>query len=489
MTSLSSLIFFLLCFFSLGPLASSTSGIHWHQGSVQSAFLLAKKENKPLFLYWGAAWCPPCNQIKRTIFSKPQFQSIIKKFIPVYLDGDKKRAQIWSERFGTVGYPTMIILSPQGVEVNRLPTGLQVDEYTSLMSKSILKMRPISELLELALQKKLKKKEDWQLLSSHSWHQEKKMETFKILYQNCPSSFLISKSRLLLQYLSLVKKLSTKEQFFFKEKFLNILTKKSLLYSNLESLFFQAENFITVLFSPRDIHSKEFIKTYLNQMKIIEADSTLSIDERLSSLSPAISLHKVFNKKAPYSKNFKRHILKISLWASENSKNQHQRQAAMSTAIWNLKETGQLKQAIKLSKEEILKSESPFYFMSYLGSLYKKIGNKSLSIDWYEKAYISAKGEATKFQWGTRYALAIIELFPKNIKRLQKHLKNIMNDISKSEGAFHGRNQLRFSQLSKGLKKWGKTRKSQIVAVKDQLKNHCQFFLQKKKCLEWSKII
>ncbi|HXU54481.1 MAG TPA: hypothetical protein VN744_03550, partial [Casimicrobiaceae bacterium] len=34
-------------------------GIAWQKGDVDAAFASAMAQNKPVFLYWGAVWCPP----------------------------------------------------------------------------------------------------------------------------------------------------------------------------------------------------------------------------------------------------------------------------------------------------------------------------------------------------------------------------------------------------------------------------------------------
>ena len=34
------------------------AGIDWYAGDVDAAFAAAKAADKPLFLYWGAEWCP-----------------------------------------------------------------------------------------------------------------------------------------------------------------------------------------------------------------------------------------------------------------------------------------------------------------------------------------------------------------------------------------------------------------------------------------------
>ena len=71
-----------------------------------------------MFVYWGAKWCPPCNQVKATLFNRQDFIERSRAFVPVYVDGDSPGAQKLGARFKVSGYPTMVLFNPQGARAD-----------------------------------------------------------------------------------------------------------------------------------------------------------------------------------------------------------------------------------------------------------------------------------------------------------------------------------------------------------------------------------
>ena len=146
--------------------------IAWQTGDVDAAFAKAKAENKPLFLYWGAVWCPPCNEVKATIFSRQDFIERSRNFIPVYVDGDAKGAQKLGARFNVSGYPTMVLFTPEGTEITRLPGEVEAGRYMQVLALGMNGARPVKETLAAALApggSAALRPEDWRMLAWYSW--------------------------------------------------------------------------------------------------------------------------------------------------------------------------------------------------------------------------------------------------------------------------------------------------------------------------------
>ena len=98
-------------------------------------------------LYWGAKWCPPCNQLKATLFNRQDFVERSKAVVPVNLDGDQPGAQKLAARFRVRGYPTMILLAPDGGEITRLPGEADAPQVIAMLQRGQAGGRPVKTLL------------------------------------------------------------------------------------------------------------------------------------------------------------------------------------------------------------------------------------------------------------------------------------------------------------------------------------------------------
>lgn len=73
----------------------------------------ARSANKPLFMYFGATWCAPCQSLKRTTWADRDVETALQGYIPVNIDIDEQRALAQQYAFSD-GIPFFIVMTPEG---------------------------------------------------------------------------------------------------------------------------------------------------------------------------------------------------------------------------------------------------------------------------------------------------------------------------------------------------------------------------------------
>jgi len=451
---------------------SHNGPIHWFEGSIEEGFALAKAKNKPVFLYWGAVWCPPCQEIKHTVFKSPQFIAQTKLFVPIYLDGDTDRAQAWGETFGVKGYPTMIIFNPDGHEITRIPGGIDISRYNTVLALSLNTMRPTSMLVELALTEPSKlQASDFVQLAYYSWGQDSDS-----LPEGTPATFFRDLSelsdepetsaRLYMQYLtSLAEELKTQvsedERVEPAEphsteayaQLMGYLDSTTLTLACWEYFGYYAEDIIGLpVFSEAELGPLK--EKWQAKMLALRSQQSLSTAEQLTAWLPLLQFHFLEDEDAALPESVIADLKADVKKADNETSNSYARQSVVSQMEYLLQSAKLYDDARELLLAELEKSASPYYFMSGLAYLEEEQGNLIEALEWRRKAYENSTGEATRFQWGASYVRAIIRITPEDHELVMASSMKLFDELQGDHAPFSGRNFRVLRSVSTQLSTW-----------------------------------
>lgn len=451
-------------------------GIEWFEGDVDAAFAAARAANKPLFLYWGAEWCPPCGQIKATIFNRREFQERSRLFIPVYLDGDTPSAQKQGERFGVVGYPTMILFNPQGTELTRLPGGVDVERYGKILDVALAEARPVKEILAAAAHGGEVTNGDWQLLAYYSWATDngramskaRATGTFRALSSRCPVELQPDCARLYFEYLGAAAEDAADGKTGFtgldraegRKKLLELLALPAVGRANVANLFYGAKDIVGLLSdagSPERWQLTDAWRSALDRLKSAEGGAALSAAEQLNLIRARVQLAKLDAPGAPLPPALLDEARKAVQQVDAATTDVYARQAAINSAANLYWEADLDEDANRLLVAELTKSKTPYYFMLDLADLAEKAGRSDEAVQWLARAYAGAEGPATRFQWGYNYLIGLLELTPDDTATIEKAGLQVLGELDDSPDAFYQRTRMRLDELSRVLLEWGAT--------------------------------
>ena len=433
--------------------------IEWNEvrqaGELEAAFALARSQQRPLFLYWGAVWCPPCNRVKSEIFARDEFVRRSASVLCCHLDGDSPGAQALAARYGLRSYPTLVLFAPDGREITRLPCELDGELFVGAFDTA-LAVHASGSSATIALEAALEPDgarnlgaNEWSLLSHYSWDTDEGRlldgrdlaATLLALVRVCDDADAAARLGLHAQLAAAGKGVDAAANA---DGLMAVFSDARLARANMDILSNSGVNLIK--FASR---REELAAVLSGAAAQWTDDFWLGAPDRLAAVRLQMRLTRLLTSTQGLQEQVRDRVEA----ALAESTDPYERHTLVNTAVSALNDAGLAAQAEQVLLAELPRSHAPYYFMLSLATGAKRRGDMAAAIDWYEKAWNAAVGPATRLQWGVTYLNSLMELQPQDTARIEQAEQGLRTDIAAAGAdAFEQRNLAQLQKLSAEFK-------------------------------------
>lgn len=425
---------------------NEVEGVDWRT-DPEAALEEARSSDRAVILYFTAEWCPPCHELKAHVFSQPSFIEKSRLFVPVYLDFDQPQTQSWSEEWGVVGFPTLVVLDQDGTEIQRISGGMNLAAYEEVLETALSETQPIDVLLgglddaddlTPASCRRLAYHE-WSLNSDYSELESEIGAKLLLAGQHCPAEAPVVRARLRLVAATLLAPASAAALTAGDEIDPTMWQALEGVYEISQDPALADPNALIIASAPQEYHSLahryaeakgvdavtpwlESLARFAENPENTSFTRLLAIGGRLALLSDADGDDSLPEVDVVAAREAVAELL-------GEEPDGYGRSALLLPAVRTLKILGDYDVAQNLLLEEIPKSKTPYYPMSSLAGLLEETGDNEQALEWFEKAYDNAEGRMTRLAWGYRYARARIRLDPDDSDRIVTTAVRVINEI------------------------------------------------------------
>jgi thioredoxin-related protein len=484
----------------------NVEGIAWAKGDqsaqMDALFTQARQQGKPLFLYWGAKWCPPCNQVKATVFARPDFVALSRKMIAVQLDGDTAGAQRLAEQFKVRGYPTMIVFSAQGQELMRLPGEVDAQQYLQALQVAMQATRPMAQVLAAARRGDRLSAEEWRRLAWYSWETDAQQlieadqlaPLLRQLARACAAQDLsaqnnASTTRLLIKGVlaavdargaqSMDAALDPELRFDAGAAVMRMLGDGVSARQHTDIVTASAKKVVEALSRAGSLERRQLVNAWNQSALRLQTDAKVSRADRLGALAARVALAGLpgeHNDPGVVGRELQDDVRATVATMDRDTSDADERQAVVIAAADLLEDAGLTREAVALLESNLGRSHSPYYLMSELAASAKKHGDKLAALEWSRKAWEASHGPATRAQWGSTYVGNLIELAPEQTDRIEAAARRMLRELGETPDAYFARN-VRYAQRMAGqLLQWGAegAEHERLVRIEQQWRPVCR---------------
>ncbi len=459
------------------PAHADVPGIDWFAGDVGRAFELASRENKPVFLYWGASWCPPCQQLKSSVFARSDFIAKTRQFIAVYLDGDEPGAQKWGEVFRVRGYPTVVILRPDQREVMRISGGMDLSLYADLLDIAQGDIRPVADVIATLLAGPAAlSRAECQRLAYYAWElrdyspQERGALGAALAgaARACPGITQAERARLLVSAAILSVAPDSVAQIGAVLADADLAPRVADALEGLDDAFFAA------VLAQGPAVSERFRHDWERTMEQVAADPRNIAADQLVALGAKLALARQFSAPVPLPDDVVADAHRRAAAALVPKSDSYVRAGIVNAVSYIYEQINDDASQESLLRGELPGAKAPYYYMADLAELEEKRGHPLLALAWYERAYDGSQGAATRFQWGNLYLGALLRLAPDDRKRIRAAAAAVIADLDGPD-RIHARTRLGLEKLDERLRQWnaGHHYDADLRAIRTRMQRVC----------------
>lgn len=433
--------------------------LSWHLGTPESAFARAAELGVPLFLYWGVSWCPPCNRIRVGAFGRADLKALEGQFIAVNIDGDATGAQQLAERFQVRSYPTLIVYRADGAEMTRLPCELDAARFVEFFTLALNARRTVAESFDAALGgEHWLSDPEWRLLGFYSWDTDEgrvlKERDFGASLSTLAALCPVPEAALRLEWHALhAAALARKggvDQRAAVRRLEETLSDATAVRAQLDIVINLAVDLVRFLTVPQSATRLSLAQAWSSALEWLEGDDSLSLADRLSALRTRVRLSRLGNPIADLDQVVRLRVTCASALANSHAMRHH----VMHIAAGVLADAGLLDEAEQLLQNELVRSHAPFFFMHNLAAIANKRGDTASAVGWYERAWDSAIGPATRMQWGATYLQGLIDFAPHEAPRIDSFAGRMLQEIVGLDDAYCQRNRTQLARIDRKLAVW-----------------------------------
>jgi thiol-disulfide isomerase/thioredoxin len=437
------------------PSHADVPGIAWFDGDVAEAFELARATKRPVFLYWGAKWCPPCQQLKSSVFSRSDFIAKSTEFVTVYLDGDDPGAQKWGEKFQVSGYPTVVILRPDQKEITRIAGGMDLSLYADLLDGALSDLRPMADVLAAMQIKEVRARSDCQRLAYYAWDlrdysaAERKLLAAGLARAatSCGSANVVEGARLTVASAALGATPDTVTQVIAIVENRSIAARMADALEGLDSRFYKSVQ------TRGSATSEAFLRAWTETMDSVASDPAVIDAEQLAAVGARLALVKEFAKDKKVPDNIAAGARTRVAAALAKKFDPYVRAGIVNSASNIYEQLGDIDAEYALLNAELATARAPYYYMVDLGNIEESRGRTVEALSWYQRAYRESEGIATRFQWGTAYLSALLRLAPTEHARIRETGMAVIAELDGPD-RIQARTRTGLEKLDTRLRKW-----------------------------------